>query len=45
MRYLFLPEIEMFAEFAGLQVVNSHRWMTYENLSFDSWYGLAVIGH
>ena len=29
MRYFFLPEIEMFTEFAGLQVVNSYKWMTY----------------
>ena len=43
MRYLFLPEIEMFSELAGLQVVNSYKWMTYENLSFDSWYGLAIV--
>ena len=43
MRYLFLPEIEMLSEFAGLQMVNSYKWMTYENLSFDSWYGLAII--
>jgi len=43
MRYFFLPEIEMFTEFAELQIVNLYKWMTYENLSFDSWYGLAVV--
>jgi len=43
MRYFFFPEIEMFTEFAGLQIVNSYKWMTYENLSFDSWYGLVIV--
>jgi SAM-dependent methyltransferase len=43
MRYLFLPEIEMFASNAGLKIVKSYEWMTCENLSSDSWYGLVIM--
>jgi len=43
MRYLFLPEIEMLANKIGLKIINSFKWMTYENLSSDSWYGLGVL--
>jgi SAM-dependent methyltransferase len=43
MRYLFLPEIELFANMTGLKIVKSYKWMTYENLSSDSWYGLVIM--
>jgi SAM-dependent methyltransferase len=43
MRYLFLPEIEILAKKAGLKIVKSYKWITHENLSFDSWYGLLII--
>jgi len=44
MRYLFLPEIELFANKVGLKIEISYKWMTYENLLSDSWYGL-IISH
>jgi SAM-dependent methyltransferase len=43
MRYLFLPEIEMVANKAGLKVEKSYKWMKNENLSPDSWYGVTVL--
>jgi len=43
MRYLFLPEIELFTKNAGLKIVKSVKWMTCENLSSDSWYGVIII--
>jgi len=43
MRYLFLPEIELLADKAELKVVKSYKWMTDEDLSSDSWYGVIVL--
>ena len=45
MRYLFLPEIEQFLDIANLKVIDFFQWLSLEKkLSFDSWYGVLVIG-
>jgi SAM-dependent methyltransferase len=43
MRYLFLPEIEMFAIKSGLKIVKSYKWMSCENLLSAYWYGVIII--
>jgi len=45
MRYLFLPEIEIFANKTGLKMEKSYKWMTCEHLSSNSWYGLVILKH
>lgn len=45
MRYLFLPEIEQFLDIANLKVIDFFQWLSLKKkLSFDSWYGVLVIG-
>lgn len=44
MRYFFLPELEQYVKQAGLKVLDSFEWMKTEGLSFDSWYGVMVVG-
>ncbi len=43
MRYLFLPEINMYSVNTGLKVINAFEWMKYCELSLKSWYGLLVL--
>jgi len=43
MRYLFLPEIELFANKNNFEVLNMYKWFTEESLSDTSWYGLAIF--
>jgi len=43
MRYLFLPEIETFANKNNFEVLNMCKWLTDDNLSNTSWYGLIVL--
>jgi len=43
MRYLFLPEIELFADKNQFEVFKTYKWLTEEPLSNTSWYGLAVL--
>jgi SAM-dependent methyltransferase len=43
MRYLFLPEIEMFAKNNNFEVIKMYKWLTDEKLSDTSWYGFAIL--
>lgn len=43
MRYLFLPEIRMFAETAGLAVEEHTAWINRGPLTDQSWYGCVVL--
>jgi len=43
MRYLFLPEIEMFAKKNNFEIINMYKWLTDNKLSDKSWYGLTVL--
>ena len=43
MRYLFLPEIINYCELNDLKLIKSYEWMTENNLSNNSWYGVVVI--
>jgi SAM-dependent methyltransferase len=42
MRYLFLPEIDVFLAQAGLVRIEAQEWMTGKPLSRDTWAGLVV---
>lgn len=42
MRYLFSPEIELFAAQAGFALVDSHEWMSGRKPGFDTW-GVCFI--
>ena len=37
MRYLFLPELELLLEKAGLEIIAAEEWMTGRPLGFDTW--------
>lgn len=37
MRYLFRPEIEMFAKNANLEICGAHAWMTDQEPGLESW--------
>ncbi len=37
MRYLFTPEIELFARHAGFEVIDTMEWMTGDKPGFDTW--------
>ena len=41
MRYLFLPEITLFAEYCNIELLNSFNWETREELADNSWYGIC----
>ena len=43
MRYLFLPEIDHLAKKNNLKILAAYKWLTEENLSNTSWYGLIVL--
>ena len=43
MRYLFLPEIELYANRNNFEVLNMYKWLTEDKLSDTSWYGLSVL--
>lgn len=43
MRYLFGPELELFARDAGFLLEASFAWMTPDPLSADSWSGCSVF--
>ena len=44
MRYLFYPEIELFAKHAGFEILESLEWMKLDlPLSFDSWNGIVIL--
>jgi len=42
MRYFFLPEIELVAKKFHLDVINSFEWMSFNELSSNSWYAVTV---
>ncbi len=42
MRYLFLPEIELFLENAGMKILKTGEWLTDNPLSLESWSGYCV---
>jgi len=43
MRYLFLPEIELLLEQAGMKLMNSLQWMSdCAVLNEDNWYGVVI---
>jgi SAM-dependent methyltransferase len=37
MRYLFLPELQMMLETAGMKISTYHEWNNTKKVSFDSW--------
>jgi SAM-dependent methyltransferase len=42
MRYLFLPELDIFLKSSGFNMVGSGRWLTSEAPSLNSWYTYVV---
>ena len=42
MRYFFLPEIEFFAKKYNLEIINSFEWMSFNELSSNSWYAVII---
>jgi SAM-dependent methyltransferase len=42
MRYLFLPEIKYMTKCIGMGVIASYDWLTTEELSAKSWYGVIL---
>ena len=45
MRYLFMPELKLFAESAGLEIVASYKWLTEDAPDIDTWYACFVLKH
>jgi len=45
MRYLFLPEINLFLEEQDMKIEQCEEWMKDNCLSDRSWYGIAVAGN
>lgn len=43
MRYLFLPEIELFAELHGFEVIHHREWLGATAPSSNSWAGFSVL--
>jgi hypothetical protein len=43
LRYLFLPEIELFAGLTGFSLVEAGRWMDRAPLTAADWYGYVVL--
>jgi SAM-dependent methyltransferase len=43
MRYLFTPEIELFLQEQGMQLLTAREWMSDREASFDTW-GVYYIG-
>ncbi|MFA6074514.1 MAG: class I SAM-dependent methyltransferase [Negativicutes bacterium] len=43
MRYLFQPELELFAELAGLKIVASYKWLTETPPDLNTWYACFVL--
>ena len=44
LRYLFLPEISLLLNEINMEILRSEVWMTGEQLSDKSWYGLVIAG-
>jgi SAM-dependent methyltransferase len=42
MRYLFLPELELLADDAGLELVETGQWLNGNPLNTDSWLGYGI---
>jgi SAM-dependent methyltransferase len=42
LRYLFIPEIELLADWAGFELIEVGQWLSGQPLSLDSWLGYAV---
>ncbi len=42
MRYLFLPELELLADNAGLELVETGQWLSGNPLNMDSWLGYGI---
>lgn len=43
MRYLFVPEIRLFAELTNLRLENYYKWMTFESPSRGDWYTINIL--
>lgn len=43
MRYLFQPEVELFADIEGFELVESFEWMKNTPPSFESWNAVYVL--
>jgi len=44
MRYLFMPELELFIKNTGFKIQNSLKWFSFdEKLSEKSWYGIIIL--
>jgi len=42
MRYLFLPEVRMMLQAAGMEMLQAERWMSQEELGCDSWQAVVI---
>jgi hypothetical protein len=42
MRYLFLPEVRMMLQAAGMEMLRAERWMSQEELGCDSWQAVVI---
>ena len=42
MRYFFMPEIALFLEKSGFEIVNTEEWLTKKSIGCDSW-GVCVV--
>jgi SAM-dependent methyltransferase len=42
LRYLFIPEIELFADHAGFQLIEVGQWLSGAPLGIDSWLGYGI---
>lgn len=42
MRYLFIPEVELLLNQAGMKLLEVKRWMSHEAVASDDWYALFV---
>jgi hypothetical protein len=43
MRYLFIPELKMFAERSKMKVVHFEEWLTGKELRINSWSGIMIM--
>ena len=42
MRYLFLPEVRLMLQSAGMELLQAERWMSQEELGCGSWQAVVI---
>ena len=42
MRYLFLPEVRLMLQSAGMELLQAERWMSQEQLGRESWQAVVI---